>query len=362
MTKHLYNFGISQDDAQTERRALELQRSDRLLCIASAGEVPLNLLALEDLKIDAVDTSSAQLHLSRLKLLAALHLDPGDAASLIGYKPCDEKKRIRMFDHLSKLFSDEEKSFWYGSRHILRKGPVHFGRFEQFISRFNWLGLSILGRKNMMRLFEYDDVELQKQHFDRRLDTKRVKFIFNIAFHPKIYKERGMDARGLTHAGGRNIADFFFSRFRNFCTSTLARENYLLQLTFFNRILFEDALPEYLNATGNHHLRERQKNLNFHFASLSNHLRECPAGYYNKFALSNIGDWMTKQQYSELLQIIGERSQPSAKVLLRYIHYAPTVPPQLQNTILADSVSGEVLESLDRYPFYSLIPMTIKAG
>jgi len=41
--KYLYNFGITQDDVQTERKALDIKDGDHLICIASAGEVPLNL-------------------------------------------------------------------------------------------------------------------------------------------------------------------------------------------------------------------------------------------------------------------------------------------------------------------------------
>ena len=71
--KAAYDFGLSQEDYQTEQAVLDLQPGDRLLCIASGGEVPLNLLCSHrDVDITAVDISAAQIHLCRLKLLAAL--------------------------------------------------------------------------------------------------------------------------------------------------------------------------------------------------------------------------------------------------------------------------------------------------
>ena len=72
-----------------------------------------------------------------------------------------------------------------------------------------------------------------------------------------------MDEHGLTHSGERNIASFFFGRFRDFCTSTIARENHLLQFTFFNRVLFGNALPDYLKEDGNKYLRQRMDQLTF---------------------------------------------------------------------------------------------------
>ena len=74
--KPLYNYGISQEDARTERRALDIREGDRLLCVASAGEVPLNLLAMGTVAIEAVDISRTQLFLCRLKMAACRVLEP----------------------------------------------------------------------------------------------------------------------------------------------------------------------------------------------------------------------------------------------------------------------------------------------
>ena len=81
----LCNYGISQEDVLSEYKALEITRNDSLLCIASAGEIPLNMAALQDLNIVAVDNSINQLRLCRIKQVAASLLDPVIAASFLGY-------------------------------------------------------------------------------------------------------------------------------------------------------------------------------------------------------------------------------------------------------------------------------------
>ena len=108
----IYNFGMSQDDARTEARALELKPGDRMLCIASGGEVPLNLLAMEEVKIDAVDISPGQLNLSKLKLHAALTLEPVEAARFLGFMEADPETRRQYFDKISGLMDEGEKAFW----------------------------------------------------------------------------------------------------------------------------------------------------------------------------------------------------------------------------------------------------------
>ena len=93
----LYNFGISQDDVLAENKALDFKSCDNLLCVASAGEVPLNILAKYDINIDAVDIAVNQLHLCYLKLAAIRQLEPGEAASFLGFTDITASKRMLLF-------------------------------------------------------------------------------------------------------------------------------------------------------------------------------------------------------------------------------------------------------------------------
>lgn len=357
--KFLYNFGMSQDDAETEKKALDIKNRTRLICIASAGELPLNILASSSIQIDAVDVDSSQLNLAKLKMMAAIHLDPTEAARFIGYYSGSSEERASLYKKLEQYLDAPEKRFWCKHPYVFGKGPIHWARFEKYLSRFSRIALKILGRKNMMRLFEFDDVESQRDFFNRHMDSRRLKLIFKVAFHPKIYKKRGMDERALVHGGRRNIADFFFGRFRDFCTATLARRNYFLQFTFFNRILFAEALPEFLTHQGNQMLRKSIGNLSFINESISDHIRKKPMGYYDSFALSNVGDWMSQEDYAALLRIIANKSAKEGRSLLRYIHFANPIPKNLMGIIQSDPNLGAELESVDRYPFYSLVPMKI---
>jgi S-adenosylmethionine-diacylglycerol 3-amino-3-carboxypropyl transferase len=357
--KFLYNFGMSQDDAETERKALDLQERRRLVCIASAGDTALNLLAVSSVSIDAVDLSSAQLSLVKLKMAAALLLEPGEAARFLGFLPGPAAERAKLFQRLSGSLDGPEKGFWERSPLAWEKGPVHAARYERYLSRFSGIALRVLGRKKLLRLFECPDVEAQRRHFDERLASKRLKGIFRIAFHPKIYKKRGMDSGGLVHSRERNIAEFFFGRFRNFCTSTPARKNGFLQMTFFNRVLFDEALPEYLQESGNRRLRAGAERLAFHHESLSDLIRRMPTGHYDAFALSNVGDWMSKEDFAALMELIGARAAGRSRALLRFIHFAHPVPGSVAGIIAPDPKLGEELEAVDRYPFYGLIPMSV---
>ena len=132
---HLFDFGISQEDAITEFKALSLKDNDRVLCIASSGDIPLNLLSLANVKINAVDISPNQIFLTKLKLKSVLNLEPSEAAGLIGLTSLPEEKRILFFNKVKEIMDEDEKKFWGENITAILKGPVNVARFEKYISK-----------------------------------------------------------------------------------------------------------------------------------------------------------------------------------------------------------------------------------
>ena len=355
----IYNFGISQEDALTEFRALDIRKNDRLLCIASAGEIPLNLMAMEDTIIEAVDISLNQLFLSKLKLHSICALEPLEAAVFLGYMDSDPDHRKKLFQKVLPFMEEEERRFWLQNIFAIEKGPIRVARFEKFVAKLSSIGLLVLGKEKLLRLFEFETIEEQQEFFDRYLGTRLLKAIFNVAFHPRVYKKRGMASDGLKHCGKRNIAEFFYSRFKYFCSSTIARKNYYLQYTFFNKVLFPEALPEYLSEKGMARIKKNQQKVTWRLSSYTEVVEKSRKGTFNKFHLSNIGDWMSREEYADLLCLIKKKAKPPTKIFARYIHLNHEVPNELKNYLRKDDELGEELVKKDRYPFYSMVPMDV---
>ena len=61
--------------------------------------------------------------------------------------------------------------------------------------------------------------------------------IFAIAFHPSVYKKRGLQEQALLHADG-DTGLRFFQKFGGFCAATPARQNYFLQYFLTGKCLF----------------------------------------------------------------------------------------------------------------------------
>ncbi len=361
--KFLYDFGVSQDDPGSELKALKPIPGDRMLCIASAGEVPLELLVNShaSIAIDAVDIAESQLYLSNLKLKAAVTLKTEEAARFLGYLSSDRSTRIAWFEQIRDTLPEQEVSFWLENPEAFEHGPIHLGRYETYIARFAPLGRWLLGGySKMLGLFETTDIEAQKEYFDHTLRTGLLKNLFRLMFHQRLYRRGGIAEQGLIHMSEQNIGLRFYAKFRDFCTNTPVRENWMLQFVLFNRVLFEEALPSYLSSEGRERLQNEQDRLQFIKIPYTDILKAADRGHYNKFALSNVSDWLKEDDFMTLMDIISERAGDNARGLIRYIHSSGIIPSELPDNIKLDHTRGDKFLEQDRFPFYNLIPFEVE--
>jgi S-adenosylmethionine:diacylglycerol 3-amino-3-carboxypropyl transferase len=163
----LFDFGISQEDSLTEQLVLDIKSADRILSVASGGEVPLSLLSLnENITICAVDISEEQIKLCRLKLMAAIYVDFPLNGGFLGYSKLKEKERSKIYKTtIRPLLSGEDKLFWDKNLKFIEKGVVNAGRFENYMQQLRFIVYLFLGKKNIRRLIKSQSQEEQLKVF-----------------------------------------------------------------------------------------------------------------------------------------------------------------------------------------------------
>lgn len=360
--RFLYDFGVSQDDPQSELMALDLKAKDSVLCIASAGEIPLELLlnAPKSVRIDAVDISKPQLFLSNLKLQSALRLEPLDAVRFLGFLPTDKESRNRCFKEIKSNLTDREITFWSAHPEIFDRGPIFLGRYETYINYFAPLGRWLLGgKKKICGLFSMSDVTEQKKYFEQELRSGLLKKLFRLMFSSKLYTNRGIAEQGLQHREKKDAGLQFYNQFKSFCTNTPARKNWILQFVLIGRVLFAEALPDYLSVQGMQKLSEEHHRLQFYHESYTDRLKRAPNKTYNKFALSNVTDWLSDAAFAELVKVMVQKSGSNASGLIRYIYTPGIIPDELKPHIILNDRLGKKLLKQDRFPFYKLMPFEV---
>ena len=350
----LYDFGLSQEDPLTELHLLNIGPHDNVLCIASGGEVPLTLLCLRPgVKITAVDISPSQIMLCRLKKEAAIRLPFPQNAHFLGYGNMETAARRSAFvKRILPFLPAAEAAFWMQHFNAIEKGVVNAGRFEGFLRRLRGLVQLLVGKKNLQEILNSQTVDEQRKIFDEHIGSRKLlRWIFHLAFHPKVYKNRGISGQGLIHMQS-NTGEVFFNKFRNFCTATPAGQNYFLHYFLMGECTGIEAFPEFLLDKYRKRLEVLGENLVFKQISLEDELAANPPGTYTKIHLSNIGDWMTKPAFDGLLERVCTHCSDDSKLLYRYLQKNHFETGTLCNGRFSVQ---PVLAERDRLPFYNLI-------
>lgn len=354
----LYNFGLSQEDERTEAAALGLP-GGRVLAVASAGDMPLSLLALGADRVTAVDIDDAQLHLLRLKLGAVTRLERHQAIAFLGYRPAPFERRLDWLSRVLPTMPPDAAAFWRANARAIGRGAVWAGRYERFVCRAVRAVDPLVGSR-FRALFDCRSLDEQRDLFDRRIDGPLLRGAFRLAFHPRVFARRGMDPNSLRHRDpSRSLGAQYFRWFRDLCTATPAAENHLLQLHLLGRVLDDDAVPAYLSDAGFRRVRERAHLLQVARADLPRFLREAAPGSFDGVHLSNLPDWLEAEQFDAVMRALTALASREVRTVWRFLHVDRPVPPDVRNRILVDRGWGERLRAKDRFPLYAIVPARV---
>lgn len=355
----LFDFGVSQEDFRTEESVLKIADGDIVLSLASAGEVPLSILSNCKVKITAVDISEKQIFLCKLKLACVLFIDFPQNGQFLGFGKIDKKSRAKIyFDIIRPHLSSEEIIFWDRNLKFIKNGVINAGRFEHYMNQLRFLVFMIIGRKNIFNLIKSKNLKEQTEIFDKKIASRKsLQWLFKVAFHPKIYKNRGLSEQALIHAN-KTTGERFYLKFRNLCTTTLSSENYFLQYFLIGYCLNNNAFPQYLKPEYKEQIINNLSDFEICNISLQTELSEKEKGFYTKIHLSNLGDWLTETDFEALIQLLKNKCVAGTRICYRYLQ---------KNHFATNKFSGfEIDEKLseaaylkDRFPFYNIISLTM---
>ena len=357
--KPVYGFGHSQEDERTEAAALHLP-GGAALSITSAGEMPLNLLALGADRVVAIDIDPRQNHLARLKLASALCLERETAIRFLGYRQATGSERRRCLGELHPHLPRATAEFWSEHADAVTNGPIWAGRFEQYLRLARKLAGPLISRP-FRAMTTCESLEAQRTVFRRMLDRPVVHAIFRIVFSPAVYGRHGIEQKALQHYDDAvPLGERFFDDLRSLCEATPAKANPFLQLFTLGEVLTPDIVPTYLTAAGIERVRERRAAIDFVDADVISYLRDTPAATFDKFHLSNVTDWMPYAEFETLLNLIVARCKRPAYVVWRAIHAGVALPASVAGRIEVDSQFGATLRERDRFPIYAIMPAVIR--
>lgn len=349
--KPLFGFGFTQEDELTVASAL-CAEGQTVLCVASAGDIPLSLLARGVREVIAVDISEEQLHLCRLKASALECLDQEAAAGLMGFTRASKMQRGPWFSACISRLPKETADFWrLHETALCASGAVWCGRYEQFIQKLRGIIRLPLGRA-FDELARCGSLGEQEMIFDRRIGKPWLRALFRVAFSRKVYADRGIDRRGLANRSRTvPLGEQYYAKLHSFCTATPARLNPWLQIHTLGRLISIDAAPHYLGA-GFTAARDRTACARWVQGDLTEYVRHLP-GAVTRVYLSNLPDWCELTEFQQVLRELVRKLPSDSRIVWSCLQTDPSLPSDIMTMVTFEEVTGSGGDPQDRFPFYT---------
>lgn len=320
------------EDPAVDRQALQLQASDNVLVITSAGCNVLDYALAGAKSIHAVDANPRQNALLELKLAAIRRLDFDDFFALFGhgYHPrfpliYQEKLRGDLSD-FARQFWDERCNWFAG-----KQGSFYYHSLSGLVARAfrTWFRIRPELATGISALFSASSIEEQRQLYHSQVRAQ----LWTAPINWLLGRQLTMSMLGVPypqrkevqaqHAGG--VAGFIREAVEYVIEELPLADNYFWRVYFGGRYTPE-CCPEYLKEANFLALKAGRADAIHAHTSLITDFLASHDEPINKFVLLDHMDWMSSYYPDALIEewnLILQRAAPASRIIFRSAHARP---------------------------------------
>jgi len=298
------------EDADILLEALDIQPGDVCLSIASAGDNALAMLSRSPQRVIALDLSPAQLACLELRVAAYRTLEHGELLELIGSRP--GTRRSTLYARCRPLLSATAREFWDAHPLEIEQGIGSAGKFERYFSLFRNRILPLVhARRRIVRLLHPKSREQRERYYHVAWNSTRWRWMFRLFFSRVVMGKLGRDPSFFQYVEG-SVADRILARTRHALTELDPAQNPYLQWILTGQHTM--ALPYALRAENFESIRSNLDRLEWRCQSLEEFLEEAGADSIDRFNLSDIFEYMSQENYHQLLQQLAHAGRAGGRL------------------------------------------------
>jgi S-adenosylmethionine-diacylglycerol 3-amino-3-carboxypropyl transferase len=316
------------EDPEVDLAALALDRSCRVVTIASGGCNVLNYLTADPGAIIAVDLNPAHIALTRLKIGALRHL-PDYEAFFQFFGVAKDRANVEIYDtHLRARLDEPTRRFW-DHRTLLGRRRIAFfanglyrkallGKFIGFLHGF----ARLLGQ-HPSRILAARSLAEQRSIFDTEIEPLFHSWLVRqLSRHPLILYSLGIPPsqfESLVEASSGDLAGLYHDRVRHLACDFPLADNYFAWQAFGRRYGAEAgaSLPPYLQRGNYAAIRDRLSRVATHTTSMTDWLAGEADESCDRYILLDSVDWMDAPTLTALWRQIERTARPGARVIFR---------------------------------------------
>jgi S-adenosylmethionine-diacylglycerol 3-amino-3-carboxypropyl transferase len=341
------------EDADVLLEGLAVRPGDRCLAIASAGDNALALLTARPAEVVALDLSGAQLACLALRVAAFRTLTHGELLELVGSS--ESTRRAALYARCRRALPPAGGGWGPPRPPPVAGGIGRAGKFERYFAWFRRVVLPLTQRRADVAALAAGgpplgaDEKTRRAWYDRHWDNVRWRLVFRVFTSRFVLGRLGRDPRFFDHVEG-SVADRLLTRVRQAVTATDPAENAYLQWILTGQ--HRTALPLWLRPASFEPIREHLDRLTWRRTALEDVLDESAARSFDRFALSDVFEYVPPAHYERLLERIAEVGRPGARLAYWNLLAPRRRPERLAEKILALPELSRALHARDRAPFY----------
>ena len=357
--KHDYiRYANCWEDADVLLNVLDIQTTDKVLSIASAGDNSFSLLSKSPKMVVAVDINPVQLNLVELKKAAFKALNYDEFVAFLGFELSEN--RLTLYHKVSKYLSAELDDFWSKREEEIEDGIIYAGKFERYFELFRTRILPLIHtKKRIQKLFEIKTAEEQKEFYEKKWNNWRWRLLFKLFFSKFVMGKFGRDPAFLKEVEVP-VAEFISGQAATHLSSVHCQTNYFLHLIMkgkFEIASSEDSRPHFARRENFKSIKNNIDNLIVHNGLAESAFQEY--GMFSKFNLSNIFEYMNPVLFKSVANNLTDNGEENA----RYAYWNLMVPRELNNVIPSLKVEEGLNKEqriIDKGFFYKGININVK--
>jgi S-adenosylmethionine-diacylglycerol 3-amino-3-carboxypropyl transferase len=301
-------YSSSNEDTESERKALKINPDDTILCITGSGARPLDLLVDSPKKIISIDFNETQNFLLELKIAAFKVLNYDECIRFLGIG--FSINRLQVFNQLKPQLSDKAIAFWTQNLQHIEKGPLYCGKWERILKGL--LRLSFFRKQTIQKLIHASSIEEQKKlwHTISNHITWKVflKIISNRFLWMYIIREPGAKLIPKTF----DVYKYISSRIDYLVNNFILKENHYANLLFNGSYLDSCILPHHLRKENFELIKSNIDKIEITTGSLSDYLLT-QQHKISAFSLSDFSSYAPDEMYHSIWKNILFASTDHAK-------------------------------------------------
>ena len=295
------------EDADVLLEGLQVNASDRVLSIGSAGDNSFSLLSQGPELVVAVDINPIQLNLIELKKAAFATLKYDEFLEFLGFR--NSVRRLTLFEKVKSKLTPELQSFWNERLDEISGGIIFQGKFERYFQIFRKRILPLVhSKKRVQQLFEHKNAEAQALFFHKKWNNRRWRMLFRLFFSKFVMGRFGRDPAFLKEVDVV-VPEFILEQAAAHLSSINAQNNYFLH--FIMEGDFGNNLPHYARKENFENIKSNLNQLVVFNGLAEEAFKEYQ--HFSKFNLSNIFEYMPKELFENVANNLIENSTADAQ-------------------------------------------------